>query len=105
MKLTKTLRRATNSHSFFRLIGSEYVMCAEFTEELAGTPITDQLSARYELRTKNPKTKGFRKVLRKGNVWVEMNKQEFPIVVRQMCLLDTWNINVGDCFWMKAELS
>ncbi len=103
MKLTLS-RTSTDKH-FFRILGTDYVICVDFTETLAGVSKA-QLSANFELRKKNPKTKGFRKILWEANGnYAKLNGKLFYIIPKQTKILNNMGIQAGDCFWMKVELS
>lgn len=106
MKHIQTLRRATTENWFFRIFGTDYSICVDFTEKLAGVPIQAQLRAHFELRTKNPKTKGFRKILWEADgYYARLNGKNFSVMEKQVRLLNGMGIQAGDCFWMKVELS
>jgi K+-transporting ATPase A subunit len=62
------------------------------------------LNIKISITNKNPKKKGFKKILYKYVHVAIMNGEEFAIIQSQLRILETLNIEVGDSFWMKGEV-
>jgi len=105
MKITKTLNRHSVFSSFFRIFESDLSICQEFTEKLSGEKISKQSIARFDLNTKNPKEKGFKKVTRISTYEVELGGTEFSTLSKHNRLFEDFGIKIGDSFWMKVELA
>jgi len=110
MRHIKTLSRNSTQNGFFRIIDSNYRICIEFVGALVGSLVEDNLSVKLILATKNPKQKGFKKVLynsmiangRSGmNI---MDGQPYETIDRQCSVLKSLGIKVGDTYWIKGEL-
>jgi hypothetical protein len=103
MKITKILSKNFSHNSFFRISGTDYTICEEFTKQLIGEPLNKILSVKFTLATKNPKTKGFKKILYKYTTTSIMGGIEYDTISSQQRILKQLGIEVGDYYWMKAE--
>ena len=101
MTITKTLARANNSF-FFR--NSTISICEEAAFLLAGIPDNRQQIARVTLATKNPKKKGFRKVICL-QFSVLIGRKNITTTSTQSEFLANLNIQEGQSFWMKCEIA
>jgi hypothetical protein len=62
----------------------------------------DILSVEFKLSSKNPKSKGFKKILYKNRYTVVIGGKEFSTLYDHEVILDRFGIKVGDYFWMKV---
>ena len=109
MRHTKTLSRTSTKNWFFRIKDTDYTVCIEFVGSLVGRLVEDNLSVELTLATKNPKRKGFKKILYKskfGDVcgMSIMDGQPYETIDKQCSVLKRLGIKVGDTYWMKGEL-
>lgn len=106
MRIQKTLSRNDRYSTFFRIPNSNYTVCTDFTDKLSGGVLNDQLIARFTLATKNPKEKGFKKVILDSlsqNAF--LGDEIFQIIWKQLNLLKINGITGKQTVWMKVELA
>lgn len=98
MKITKTFTRQCD---FFFDDLCRLGICVPFIINLLPDISSNHINVL--LSTKNPKKKGYHKVTRIDEYYVELNEKEFSVCFTERKALDACGVKVGDSFWMKVE--
>lgn len=102
MKITKSFTKRSQCHSFFWHGEYELGVCESFINRFIKVK-GDEQTVNITLSLKNPKKKGYRKILRSEDGVVRLNGERFSVCSTERIALDNAGVKVGDNFWIKVE--
>jgi hypothetical protein len=103
MKISKILKLESHK-SFFWSDGREFGLCIPFIRTLLNVNHIMDCSVEVVFSNFNPKKKGFREVKRTDYGEVKLKDTKFELCYSERTFLIDSGIEIGDNFWMKAEI-